>query len=128
MQPTEIIETYDDQGRYTGHYRLVGVPGGALELPGKGGLVTRRAAERALEVLRQGGTHDEAQEAAYASSGLERWSNMSVVATMLLHGVVCTFLILGILGGLLLGLAGVVLAPLLPFLPRRWLPLLRLWR
>jgi hypothetical protein len=64
---TTIIETYDGQGRYTGNYRLIGVPGGYIDLPGRGGKVTQRAAERARAVFAQGGTNAEAQEAAYAS-------------------------------------------------------------
>jgi len=67
----EIIETTRD-GRYTGNYRLIGVPGNYIELPGRGGRVTQQAAWRALACLEAGGTHAEAQEAAFGAAPVKK--------------------------------------------------------
>ena len=64
MSHAQIIETQRD-GHYTGHYRLIGVPGNFLELPGRGGDVTRRAAKRALGAFAAGQSNQEAARAAW---------------------------------------------------------------
>ena len=60
----EIIETRRMAGNwqeYTGSYRLVGVPGGYIELPGRGGPATRLGALRALAAFAAGETNATAQ-------------------------------------------------------------------
>lgn len=61
----EIIETHDRNGNQTGNYRLVGIPGDHIDLPGKGGLITQKAARRAVETFENGGTHRDAEIAAW---------------------------------------------------------------
>lgn len=65
METAAIIETYDAQGRYTGHYRLIGVPGGSIDLPGRGGKRTKEAAARAIAAFEAGKTNTEATQAAW---------------------------------------------------------------
>jgi hypothetical protein len=63
----EIVETKAMRGnweQYTGSFRLIGIPGGFIELPGRGGPVTRSAAARALKAFAAGRTNGEAQAAA----------------------------------------------------------------
>ena len=52
----KVVETVSD-GRYTGRYRLIGVPGGFLDLPGRGGRVTYQAAHRAIQLFKLGWTN-----------------------------------------------------------------------
>jgi len=50
----EIVETKAMRGnweQYTGRFRLIGIPCGYIELPGRGGRVTLQAAARVLEGL-----------------------------------------------------------------------------
>jgi len=63
----EIVETKAMRGnweQYTGSFRLIGIPGDFIELPGRGGRVTQRAAALALEAFAAGRTNGEAQAAA----------------------------------------------------------------
>lgn len=63
-----ILETRRMAGnweRYTGHFRLIDVPGGYIDLPGRGGKVTREGAARALAVFAAGGSNAEAEAAAH---------------------------------------------------------------
>lgn len=67
MEP-RIIETtkrVNGSDMHTGHYRLVGIPGDYLDLPGRGGKVTKDAAYRANLVLAGGGAWQEASDAAW---------------------------------------------------------------
>jgi len=56
-----IIETHDGAGRYTGHYRLIDIPGEYVDLPGRGGPVTQQAAHTAQWVFAQGWSNAQAQ-------------------------------------------------------------------
>lgn len=63
-----IIETRMMVGNwqeYTGEYRLIGIPGDSLDLPGRGGKVTQDAAARALQVFASGGDWQQAHDAAW---------------------------------------------------------------
>lgn len=70
----KIIETKQMVGnseQYTGHYRLIGsFPGDYIELPGDGDNATVAAANRALAVFAEGGSHQHAQDAATGRNGV----------------------------------------------------------
>lgn len=70
MHP-EIIETkkmVNNWQEYTGNYRLIGIPGEYMDLPGHGGKRTKDAAVRALKVFEAGGSWEEARQAAWQKS------------------------------------------------------------
>ena len=64
-QICEIVEILPDMDRFTRRYRLIGVPGGHIDLPGRGGPVTINAGKRAIAAFEQGKTIEEAKEAAW---------------------------------------------------------------